>query len=101
MIMSTAYVYATAVVLTLFCTLLVCRWFYSLCDHFGVYGQAYYFFKLHGKGRTVGVKPGKALADLKAGLRDPSMSFIYHCYNHYFCTIGFEEVPKKAKDAYK
>lgn len=77
------------------------RWFYSLCDHFGVHGQAYYFFKLHGKGRTAGVKPHKALADLKVGLRDPSQVFIYHCYNHYFCPIGYEEVPKKAKDAYK
>ena len=83
------------------CGLVVCRWFHSLCAHFGVKGQAFYFFKLQGRNKTVGVKPQKALEDLKEGLRDPNFAFIYHCYNHYFCPIGYEDVPKQAVDAYK
>ena len=79
----------------------VFRWFRRLCSHHGVSGQAYYFYKPVGKGRTVGVRPERALENLKEGLCDPSMAFIYHCYNHYFCPIGFEEVPKKATDAYR
>ena len=47
------------------------------------------------------MRPERALENLKEGLRNPSMAFIYHCYNHYFCPIGFEEVPKKATDAYR
>ncbi len=79
----------------------VCRWFQQLCGHFGVSGQSYYFYKPVGRRRTVGLQPGLALERLQEGLRDPSMAFIYHCYNHYFCPIGFEEVPKKATDAYR
>ena len=77
------------------------RWFKRLCGHHGVSGQAYYFYKPVGKGRTFGIRPERALENLKEGLRNPSMAFIYHCYNHYFCPIGFEDVPKRATDAYK
>ena len=77
------------------------RWFKRLCDHYEVRGQVYYFYKPVGKGRTFGMKPDKALDALKDGLKTPSMAFIYHCYNHYFCPIGFEDVPKLATDAYK
>ena len=47
------------------------------------------------------MSPPLALERLKEGLKDPSMAFIYHCYNHYFCPIGFEEVPKRQEDAYR
>jgi hypothetical protein len=81
--------------------LIGCRWFKRLCNHHGVSGQAYYFYKPVGKGRTFGVRPGRALESLKEGLHNPAMAFIYHCYNHYFCPIGYEEVPKNATDAYR
>jgi len=42
-----------------------------------------------------------ALDSLKEGLRNPSMAFVYHCLNHYFCPVGYEEIPKNATDAYK
>ena len=42
-----------------------------------------------------------ALDSLKEGLRDPSTAFVYHCLNHYFCPVGYEEIPKNATDAYK
>jgi hypothetical protein len=77
------------------------RWFHKLCHHFGVFGTAYYFFKLHGKGKTFGVNSSMALANLKEGLRDPSMAFIYHCENHYFCPIGYEETPRQPENAYR
>ena len=54
-----------------------------------------------GKPTTSPSRLVRALESLKEGLRDPAMAFIYHCYNHYFCPIGYEEVPKNAIDAYK
>ena len=71
-----------------------------MCSHYGVSGKAYYFYKLHGRGRTCGLTPSVALERFKEGLRDDSMAFIYHCYNHYFCPIGYEEVAKKPEHAY-
>ncbi len=79
----------------------VLRWFKHLCSHYGVSGQAYYFYKPVGKGKTFGLKPELALEKLKEGLRDTSMAFIYHCLNHYFCPIGFEEVPGSPPEAYQ
>ena len=77
------------------------RWFQQLCEHFKVRGHSYYFYKPVGRRRTVGIKPPMALEKLQEGLKDANMAFIYHCHNHYFCPIGFEEVPKKATDAYR
>lgn len=79
----------------------LCRWFKQLCNHRGVVGKAYYFYKPVGKGKTFGVKPEQALAGLKDGLRDCRTAFIYHCWNHYFCPIGYEEVPRHCHDAYR
>ena len=78
-----------------------CRWFSDLCSHRGVTGKAYYLFKPVGKRRTFGVRPERALQELKEGLREPHTAFIYHCWNHYFCPIGYEDVPKLCGDAYK
>ncbi len=58
------------------------------------------FFKLHGKSRTVGKTPEIALDQLEEGLQDNSKAYVYHCYNHYMCPIGFEVAPTKAWDAY-
>ena len=77
------------------------RWFQDLCNHYGIEGQAYYFYKPVGKAKTFGIKPNMAYESLKEGLQNPSMAFVYHCLNHYFCPIGYEEIPKNAADAYK
>ena len=77
------------------------RWFKQLCNHFGVDGDTYILYKPKGKSRTIGLSGEEALRQLKKGLHNPQMSFIYHCYNHYFCPIGYEDSPIKAADAYR
>ncbi|XP_060573480.1 basic immunoglobulin-like variable motif-containing protein isoform X2 [Ruditapes philippinarum] len=76
------------------------RWFRILNDHFKVRGRCYYVYKPHGKNKTVGVTAEDALATVKKGLNDPNMTYIYHCQNHYFCPIGFEDVPQSPTQAY-
>jgi len=34
-----------------------------------------------------------ALNYLKQGLRSEDTAFVYHCYNHYFCPVGYEMTP--------
>ena len=58
-------------------------------------------YKPVGKNKTDGRSANAALRQLKTGLQDESITFIYHCLNHYFCPIGFEDVPLKAVDAYR
>ncbi|XP_019643916.1 PREDICTED: uncharacterized protein LOC109484984 [Branchiostoma belcheri] len=77
------------------------RWFTLLNNHYGVRGRAYYLYKPHGKGRTMGTTDETALANVKNGLRDDNTTFIYHCQNHYFCPVGYEDVPLKAAHAYR
>ncbi|XP_006815844.1 basic immunoglobulin-like variable motif-containing protein, partial [Saccoglossus kowalevskii] len=77
------------------------RWFKQLNDFYNVRGRTYYLYKPHGKGRTMGRTSEEALRLLKSGLKDPSITYIYHCQNHYFCPIGFEDVPSKAVHAYR
>ena len=57
-------------------------------------------YKPQGKNKTSGLTPEDALSKLKQGLQDPASTFIYHCQNHYFCPIGFEDVPLKCTHAY-
>ncbi|XP_048758287.1 basic immunoglobulin-like variable motif-containing protein isoform X3 [Ostrea edulis] len=76
------------------------RWFKTLNDHFKVRGRGYYLYKTHGKNKTYGTSPEEALWNLKKGLQDPSTAFIYHCQNHYFCPMGFEDTPVKCTEAY-
>ena len=64
-------------------------------------GDTYILYKPKGKNRTIGLSGEEALRQLKKGLHNPQMSFIYHCYNHYFCPIGYEDSPIKAADAYR
>ncbi|XP_063967103.1 uncharacterized protein LOC129279628 [Lytechinus pictus] len=77
------------------------RWFKKLNDHYGVRGRAYIQYKPHGRGRTIGRTSDEGLHLLQQGLKDSNMAFIYHCHNHYFCPIGYENVPLKAVDAYR
>ena len=54
------------------------------------------FISLHhlsGRLRTRTMTDENALKQLKAGLIDESIGFIYHCLNHYFCPIGYEDTP--------
>eukprot|EP00062_Callorhinchus_milii_P007257 gi/632949190/ref/XP_007890007.1/ PREDICTED: DNA repair protein complementing XP-G cells [Callorhinchus milii] len=77
------------------------RWFRQLNDHFHMKGCCYVLYKPNGKNRTVGETAEGALMKLTQGLKDESMTFVYHCQNHYFCPIGFEATPLKAKKAYQ
>nr|KAG5708218.1 hypothetical protein BaRGS_021152 [Batillaria attramentaria] len=76
------------------------KWFRQLNDHFKVKGRCFYMYKPQGRNKTCGVTPEAALAKLKQGLRDTNSTYIYHCQNHYFCPIGFEDVPVDCTQAY-
>ncbi|XP_050404018.1 basic immunoglobulin-like variable motif-containing protein isoform X1 [Patella vulgata] len=76
-------------------------WFRILNDHFKVKGRCFFTYKPVGKNRTSGVTPDDALSTLKKGLQDPNSAFIYHCQNHYFCPVGYEDVPLRCEDAYR
>lgn len=76
------------------------RWFKMLNDHFKVRGRAYFLYKTQGKNKTYGTSPEEALVSLKRGLQDTTTAFIYHCQNHYFCPMGFEDTPIKCTEAY-
>ena len=68
-------------------------WFSLLNRYFGVKGESRIAFKLHGKNKTLGIDKAQALTNLQAGLQTDSKAYIYHCYNHYMCPIGFESTP--------
>ncbi|XP_052784533.1 basic immunoglobulin-like variable motif-containing protein isoform X2 [Mya arenaria] len=76
------------------------RWFRHLNDHFKVRGRCFYVYKPHGKNRTENVTAEDALAAMKKGLQDQNTTFIYHCQNHYFSPIGYEDVPLSPTEAY-
>jgi hypothetical protein len=76
-------------------------WFGLLCRNFKVKGKAKISWKLHGKSQTPGIDKEQALENLMEGLNDPKRAYIYHCYNHYMCPIGYERTPIKPMDAYK
>ena len=81
------------------CTLM--RWFRRLNDHFRVCGRSYFLYKMHGLNKTFGVTSHDALQALKQGLKGNDVTYIYHCQNHYFCPVGFEETPVKPEHAYR
>jgi len=58
-------------------------------------------FKRHGKNTTHDIDSTKALDHLTNGLQNEKKAYIYHCYNHYMCPIGFEATPTAPQDAYK
>lgn len=76
-------------------------WFRAINRHYGVRGRGFYLYKPHGKNRTAGTTSQDALAQLKNGLRGTDVAYIYHCLNHYFCPIGFEDAPRHAGFAYR
>ena len=78
------------------------RWFGILCKHFGVKGQARICFKPKGtKNVTQDQNPKTALQTIKKGLQNPNKAYIYHCFNHYMCPVGFEESPIEKHHAFK
>jgi hypothetical protein len=76
------------------------EWFGLLNLHFGVKGDAKIVFKLHGDDITEGVTFKKALKNIKEGLVSTNKSYIYHCWDHYCCPIGFEATPRDPRFAY-
>ncbi|KAL3846383.1 hypothetical protein ACJMK2_017447 [Sinanodonta woodiana] len=76
------------------------RWFRQLNDHFHVHGRCFFLYKPHGKNKTNGVTAIETLGSIRKGLQDPCTTYIYHCQNHYFCPIGFEDVPIRPINAY-
>ena len=40
---------------------------------------------------TIGLSESDAKNLLKEGLKSNDKAFIYHCYNHYCCPIGYED----------
>ena len=70
------------------------RWFHKINKAKGVTGKSFYFWKPHGHGRTMGVTDEQAEAMTKDALRNPACALIYHCKNHYFVPIGYQEQPR-------
>jgi hypothetical protein len=68
-------------------------WFNLLNKFFGVKGEARISLKLRGRDAMEGISSKQAVDELKIGLNDSNKAFIYHCYNHYMCPIGYEETP--------
>ena len=77
------------------------NWFNMLNMSFNIKGTARVFWKLHGKDRTEGVTKEEALKKLTEGLKDKRKAYIYHCFNHFMCPIGFEHAALVPPDAYK
>lgn len=55
---------------------------------------------MRGKSATHDVDAPLARTRLLEGLRNERKAFIYHCWNHYFCPVGFELTPPDPLDAY-
>ncbi|XP_067948062.1 basic immunoglobulin-like variable motif-containing protein [Watersipora subatra] len=77
------------------------RWFHNINEYYGVVGRTYFLYKPNGRNKTMGVGADKALSRLKEGLHRADKTFIYHCSNHYFCPIGYEDTPLEACQAYR
>ena len=57
-------------------------------------------WKLRGQNRTPGVSESDAFDMLKEGLLSEDRAYIYHCWNHYFCPMGFEMTPARPEESY-
>ena len=76
-------------------------WFHILNKALGVKGKAHICFKLLPSGATHEVSESdQALEMIKSGLRSKTKAFIYHCYWHYMCPVGYEECPKQRNMSY-
>lgn len=76
-------------------------WFYLLCRHYKVKGKAKIMWKLHGKSTTPAIDEQKAFEMLSSGLQGTEKTYIYHCWDHYMCPIGYEITPLRPMNAYK
>lgn len=76
------------------------RWFKVLNKHFKVLGRPSFFYKPVEPNRTMGVTSQLALERLHTLLKSKHHAFIYHCYNHYFCPVGFEREPTSQERIY-
>ena len=65
------------------------RWFHVLNKYFGVKGTSSTYLKFYGKN-----KMEQNVQKFEKDLRRDDIAFIYHCYNHYFCPIGYEITPE-------
>ncbi len=63
-------------------------------------GRASFFYKPVGANKTFGVTGDVARDRLLKQLRCRNSAFIYHCFNHYCCPIGFEREPTDKKLVY-
>ncbi|XP_076817517.1 basic immunoglobulin-like variable motif-containing protein [Clavelina lepadiformis] len=77
------------------------RWFRRLNEFFSVYGKAHYLYKPKGRLQTKKMTDDGALTSLQIGLKSENTGFIYHCLNHYFCPIGYEDTPQNPSEAYE
>lgn len=75
------------------------KWFEKLNDHFEVAGRGGLMYKPNGRNQT-DIDADHALQLLKKGIKNEYYTFIYHCERHYFCPLGYEDVPVKPTDAY-
>ena len=66
------------------------QWFGLLNRKYGVKGESSIVFKKHGMKITHNTDKYQAHDLLLDGLRSTNRAYIYHCYNHYMCPIGFE-----------
>lgn len=76
------------------------KWFYELNAHFSLHGNASFFYKPVGANKTCGITSKLAKDRLQTLLRSKDSAFIYHCYNHYCCPIGFEREPSSPTNIY-
>ncbi len=76
------------------------NWFNKLNAHFGLFGKASFFYKPVGSNKTFGLIGNMAKQRLQTLLKTKDSAFIYHCYNHYCCPIGYEREPISADNIY-
>jgi hypothetical protein len=76
------------------------RWFQKLNEKFHVNGKATFFYKPVGANKTFGTTSTIAKERLQYLLHSKEISFIYHCYNHYCCPIGYEKEPLDRESIY-
>lgn len=77
------------------------RWFKKLNAHFRVEGKASMFYKPVGTCKTAGINGKIAKENLETLLHSNDYAFVYHCYNHYCCPIGYEKEPLDHKKIFK
>ena len=70
-----------------------------LCRSYKVKGRCYFFYKKSGKNKT-NLQSDDVLKALVSKLASESTQFIYRCYDHYFCPVGYEIVGKNEYDAF-